>query len=894
MKQKQRIINHGWKGLIYPVLLLGIIAAAVLPIQAATAPAGSIIGNRASATYNDSNGQPRSVLSNMVTTVVQQVAALDLQASMTKFGAAGSQVVFPVTLTNNGNGPDTFALAVSDVNAMFEGITLYADLDGNGIADNDTAIASSGPVAAGAIYKFVAVATVKNTASGTGTFKVNATSGLTASLTKFVTDTVTVTTKALVNVTKAVDIHSGPPSDASATPAVDTIVTYTLRYTNIGNAEARNLTLEDTIPNNMTYVPGSARWSNLPNTTALTDDVGAPSDDQNGIIYQFNNTAKTLTAVIANVPGGTSSAGWLTFKVRVNDSAPAGTIINYAQFKYYDTPGVDTYTTYFKTNEVPFVVTQFAKLTFTGETKDAPASPGETIKYNNTLTNTGNGTDTFDITINTGDTYPTGTTFLLCKSDGETPLVDTNGNGIVDSGPLAPGGSCIIVLKVTLPTYIAIGKVPPYSVFKNARSTFDSTKSADAEDKLTALSRAAVDITVDKSITGGADASNGLGLGSVNTGSKKTAATDPGVSKTFNLFVNNTAAISDSYNLQVSTAATFATLGPPNGFTVQFIKDGSTIITNTGVVPGNGVAPVSAIVTPSASVVPGIYELYFRALSPTTLVADYIQVTLTVNQYRKITIAPDYTGQVTPGGSLVFSHIITNNGNVLEGDTTHSTSSLTLAQTAGFSGGIYWDKNNNGALDIDDIAINDLSTLTGGLGGASTDAGLEPGEWARIFLKIYAPASATVGTISVTTLTVTTSQGTYTPTISAVFATDTITVIAGQLSVLKEQALDANGDGIPDTAYSQNPIENGAIPGAYIRYKITVTNNGAERVTGVTVTDAIPQFTEYDSAHAATCTHSDTTATPAISTAGGKISVSGFDLKPGEKVIIMFQVKISQ
>src|SRR5271154_1994440 len=131
----------------------------------ATTPAGTSIGNQASATYTDASGVSRTVTSNTVTTTVQQVASLTLTANGAKTSSIGSTVYYPHTLTNTGNGTDTFALTV--VNAAgsafnMTGLAFYAD-NGSG-QPTGAAITSTGALAAGASFKLIVAATVPATA----------------------------------------------------------------------------------------------------------------------------------------------------------------------------------------------------------------------------------------------------------------------------------------------------------------------------------------------------------------------------------------------------------------------------------------------------------------------------------------------------------------------------------------------------------------------------------------------------------------------------------------------------------------------------------------------------------------------------------------------------------
>ena len=59
------------------LLLVGAIGSAPTPAVAAPA-AGTAIGNQASASYTDASNTPRTVTSNVVTAIVQQVASLTL------------------------------------------------------------------------------------------------------------------------------------------------------------------------------------------------------------------------------------------------------------------------------------------------------------------------------------------------------------------------------------------------------------------------------------------------------------------------------------------------------------------------------------------------------------------------------------------------------------------------------------------------------------------------------------------------------------------------------------------------------------------------------------------------------------------------------------------------
>ena len=183
----------------------------------AAPPAGTTIGNQAAATYTDASAVTRSATSNTVNTIVQQVAALTLTSPQTKPATPGTPITFPHTITNTGNGTDTFALLATNNpgdNFDLNGLVIYADANCDGSADNATPITSTGPVAAGASVCVVVSGTVPNSAlSGqSALLTLTTTSAFTNTITANNIDTVNVTANAVVGITKTlIGSTSGAP-----------------------------------------------------------------------------------------------------------------------------------------------------------------------------------------------------------------------------------------------------------------------------------------------------------------------------------------------------------------------------------------------------------------------------------------------------------------------------------------------------------------------------------------------------------------------------------------------------------------------------------------------------------------------------------------------------------
>jgi uncharacterized repeat protein (TIGR01451 family) len=853
--------------------------AAVQGVQATPPPAGTSITNQASATYTDTSGVSHTVTSNVVQTTVQQVASLTLTQNGAQNATDGSVIYYPHTLTNTGNGTDSFNLTTANAGGFtMSSVQIYVD-NGSG-QPTGAPITSSGPLNAGATFRFIVAATLQATATAgqTNTLTVTATSVFDNTKTTNNTDTTTVTNNAAVTVTKSVSAASGA---AGSGP-----YTYTLSYTNTGNSTATSVALSDGIPAGMTYVAGSGRWS-VTGATALSDTGGTSGSAPNTITSTYTGASNTFAATLAQVTPGQS--GTVTFQVNVAAATAAGALNNTASYSYNNGTGT---TVSGSTNTVPFTVRQTATVTLTGQTVAGPAAPGATVSFTNALTNTGNATDTFNITTG-ASSFPSGTTFQLFKSDGVTPLTDTNGDGIPDTGPVTAGATYNVIVKATLPPS-ATNAAAPFTLQKTATSVADATKSATATDTLSAISANAVDLTNNSPYNAGAPAP-GQGPGP-EAAAVITNATNPNSSTTFVLVANNRGLSPDSYNLAASTVANFSSQTLPGGWTVTFKADGgagncsttAATLTNTGTVAGGGNAVVCAVVTVPAGYAAGGNDLYFRSLSPNSGASDTIHDAVTVNATRSLSFTPNHSGQVAPGGSYVYTQTLTNTGNVTEGNGTLSSIALSsLNNQAGWTSALYYDADGGSTLDASDPQITGNLNTVAGLG-----AGLAPGQSITIFVKVIAPSGALPGAVDTTTNTATTSNGSYATTVPApAVAIDSTTVVAGNLTLLKLQALDSACAGpTGGTVYASNGVT--AKPGQCVLYQITATNTGATNATAVVVSDATPSYTTLISA-AATTVGSIAAGAPALGGAGS-IKANVGALTPGQSDVINFGVKINQ
>ncbi len=870
-----RSLNLGGRAKSYLAFLFMAFCAMILPnwASAAAPPAGAVIGNQAVASYTDAGGNERTTTSNLVSTNILQVAGVDIEANLTRNTAPGSTVYLPHTITNTGNGNDKYNLTTAQLpgDYNFTNMVIYADANGDGVPDNFTPLTSTPTLAPGQVFNIVIAAQVPANATNgqQSQLKVTTTSQFDNTVTDSNTDTVKITTNANVPVTKSLSVQSGPAG---------TLVTVTLTYTNNGANTATNLTLTDNLDARYVYQTGTGLWSaTLP--TALTD---AADGNENGVDYSVSG--QVVTAKIASVAAGQS--GFVKFTVKVVDGTLPGVIPNKAGVTYGDGGGntvvSDTNTSNFKVD--PVVSVRLSDINSTSDTDATqndvvtapPAAQGATVIFDNVVKNTGNGVDTFNVTYDqAASNYPAGTSFQLLRAD-DTPMTDSNGDGVVDTGPLAPGAEFHVHLRVILPIN-ATGS-GPFDIVKKATSVTDPTKSDTTTDRLLGITGNTVDLTNNSAATT-APAAPAPGQGVNPTGENAavtTNAVNPGQSTDFTLFVNNTSASPDSYNLAASTDRTFGSSTLPTGWSVVFRNAvTNAVIANTGTIASGANLKVIATVTVPAGQAPGTTDIFFRAQSPTSGALDVKHDAVMVNSVIDLSITPNNVGQGFPGGQVVYKHTLSNNGNTLVTDAPISFTN----STAGWNSVIWYDKNGNGVIDAADVQIDNVNDIPGGL---------PAGAQAPLLVQVFVPSGATDSAANTTTVTVKAVGDTNAANDSA---TDTTTVQPGNVSITKRQALDAACDGTADGAFVSTQLS--AKPDQCLIYQITLTNLGTQSISNAVISDATPSFTTYVAGRGSV-TPSGTLTEPAGGTAGTVKANVGGSIASGSNATLTFSVRIDK
>jgi len=290
-------------------------------LSAQGTPAGSHIRNWATLAYT-SSGFGYVVPSDTVDLVVAQVAGVVLQAPQSSAGSPGAAVVFAHTLTNLGNGPDSFTVAAASVHGWV--VTVYRDWNGNGVLDGgDSVLTRPVALASGATAALLVQVGIPGSGSAgvTDTINVTATSRFDGAVRSSVRDVLAVSSAAIAfSITKQVDRPSAAAGD---------VLTYTLNYTASGTDSASGVQLADSIPIGTSYVAGTIRVNGVSVTDAADGDAGRLVAVGNGVV------AVNLGTVVAG------AAGAVTFQARVNAGAPA-TVANRGNIAFTWSGGTDT------------------------------------------------------------------------------------------------------------------------------------------------------------------------------------------------------------------------------------------------------------------------------------------------------------------------------------------------------------------------------------------------------------------------------------------------------------------------------------------------------------------------------------------------------------------------
>ena len=911
-------------------------------------PAGAKIGASATATYTDALGQTVTVTSNVVESTVKAVYAVDLEAVQKRIVPAGTTVVFPHVVTNNGNIDDTFELDAENIagdDGEFANIQILPDTNRDGIADSSTATDSTGKLAAGGTYGFVVHAQVPGSATSDDALKITVTANNGKSSQDAATDsnthTVTIKAGAYIEITKTFSTPTAAPEET---------VTVTLIYRN-QTAKATSLEITDDLSSQpLDFTANSTQWSKSTSpSTAINDGNQGTASDSSTLAV--TNTSSVVKFVISTVPA--NSDGEITFEITVPANAVPGTVLTNKASYTFDSNGDNS----INSNDGD-VDTNLASLTVTGKglnitiadavaTANVASGPdgagnlsnnsndksetdedgslndtvevrsdlqtGATVPFQFILTNIGNGAGRVNLNVDNDATngFPSGTVFSLTDADGLL-LTDTDGDGNPD---IAIGD------KVNLRLYVRA--TLPNSAKRSDTATAWSAKitatpfTGDPADEATLSLQAKVGSTVDlinltSSVNGDGSTTDptgsaGFGVGSSNETNTNepftTLNAERGQTAVFKLRLTTT--VATTFDLEASYGNTRLTstgyaannlVAFPKGIRVVLKDTDGNIISSTGPVIASGSFDFEAHVTVDAGADVGNVDIRFRVYSPTIDgLEDQKLDRVSIGRIIDISLWPNESSHaIAPGQVAIYTFDLRNNGNVdiKAGDITVN------GVPEGYTATLNYDTDNSGAVDNGEPEVDNINDI---------DAdGIAKGDAKQLILTVVSPLSAIAGEVKIRVSVAIDLKEAPDEAIvdgnpennNAVFTT---AIVRGKVQLVAEQAMDTDCNGTIEGNFNSDPAASPmpVSPGDCIQYQITATVSGSNAVS-VTVTTRTPPYTELVNCGGLCNVRAEKKNKSAI--AGitkvpsdniGKIEAVFGDLSAGTTRILRFTVKVN-
>lgn len=403
----------------YAAILTGVLFAILLPctLFAAGTPAGTVISSQATVRFvYGVDPAPRSVVSNIVSVTVAQVAAVNLTpATGSDYARLSSTVDYSFSLVNSGNGTDKFSISwTSSI-----GLTGQVYLDANADQILNPVEVSAGPVSQtpdileDRSMNFVLRLSIPDSTSMTGktdAFVLTASSVFDPAKRATLTRSTNILA-ALLALRKSVN---------RTIPRAGERVMYTISYSNSGNTQATGMSLTDVLDPRLRYVVGSA--------TPAPDSVSGQA-----IIWKD-----------MSVPGYGSGVIW--FQVDILNNVPAATEVhNVVTGQYQDGPTIRTVTS----TETNFLTVQGSGYTTVDIRSDTSASgePGDTLQYAFLVTNNGVLAEDFDLHFASS----AGLAWTFYEDPGGTGRPAPGAAPITNTGPLEGGSRFYLVARTVLP-----------------------------------------------------------------------------------------------------------------------------------------------------------------------------------------------------------------------------------------------------------------------------------------------------------------------------------------------------------------------------------------------------------------------------------------------------------
>ena len=564
------------------------------------------------------------------------------------------------------------------------------------------------------------------------------------------------------------------------------------------------------------------------------------------------------------------------------------------------------------------------------------AVPGGTTTFTNRLTNTGNVTDTYtlnlttnnDASIATGNqdyqfTSPTAITYAIYNANGTVATTLASGqaqNGTVANTngtiKLLPGQYADLTYNVTSPTTVtggqsgvgtltatssfitttggatatlvnenqAIVKLPVFAITKTAANTNINLNTSNptidytitvTNDGTAIYAADAIGVLIQDKLPTGLAVVGGAGAITVTS---TDGTTTNGLAPTVTIVggrqliaINGVALkVNETMEIKFTASINRATVNKAGITNTAEVYDN---YDNTSVIPGD--LPSANIKDSSGTSNPAEAKVQDDPMGTGT----GGDTSTTINfSYRSLTFTGDASAELPPTSTatgVAYTQTITNTGNNPESGVTFTISNPSANDNITPQNVIYTPQGGTPVTLTPDA--NGVYTIPGQLASNATGT----------ISYTVVTTGAAIGTseINEVTLIPAAVTGTTTP---FVIPVENTTTVRG-LTLLKQQALDANCDNSPETAFAQTDIT--ADPGQCIVYRVTATNTMTTKsLNNVVISDAANQWNTKATYVAGSIFDSagGTTVAP-----GATAQSSALSLAPGANGYLQFVVKIN-
>lgn len=615
---------------------------------------------------------------------------------------------------------------------------------------------------------------------------------------------------------------------------------------------------------------------------------------------KFNFNPNALTAGVALALGlGLGIATGVSASTSSGSASPSGGVqISNTATAEYSVDGVAQPTV--TSNAVIVNVSEIGSFTLYGtqgtsatddRNENQAAVPGGTTTFTNRLTNSGNVTDTYTLNLTTNNdpnittgnqdytyTNPTTISYAIFNANGtpattlatgqaQTGTVSASNGAIkllpgqyadltynVTSPTTATGGQSAVGTLTATSTYItnnattgtsatlinenqAIIKLPVFAIQKTASSTsidlnttsptVDYTITVKNDGSATYAADAVGVLIQDKlptglTVSGGASAITVTSTDSTTTNGTTPTLTTSTVDGRQIIAINGVALKVNETMTITFTAAIDKTKVNKAGVTnTAEVYDN---YNDTAVTPGDN--PTSDIKDSSGTSNPTDAKVPDDPTGPGT--GGDTSTTINFSD-RSLTLTGGTSAELPPTSTstgVTYTQTITNTGNNPETGLTFTISNPSTTDNITPKNVTYTPQ---GGTAVTLTPTNGVYTIPGSLASGATGT----------ITYDVVTTGATIGTSETNTITLIPAAvtGTTKPTVTPVTNT---TNVRG-MTLVKEQALDANCDKNPDTAFAQTPVT--AQPGQCIVYKITATNTmTTKQLTNVVISDTASQW----------------------------------------------------